>query len=81
MRVALESTIITHGMPYPENVATARAVEGEVRGCGAEPATIAVIDGKIRVGLTDEGLEWVEVDSEFAAPPHMTFELLESLCG
>ena len=59
VRVALESTIITHGMPYPENVATARAVEADVRSCGAEPATIAVIDGKIRVGLTDDELEWL----------------------
>jgi pseudouridylate synthase len=57
--VALESTIITHGMPYPENVATARAVEAEVRAAGAEPATIAVIAGKIRVGLTDDELEWL----------------------
>jgi pseudouridine-5'-phosphate glycosidase len=59
VRVALESTIITHGMPYPENVATARAVEADVRSCGAEPATIAVIDGKVRVGLTDDELEWL----------------------
>ena len=59
MKVALESTIITHGMPYPENVATARAVEAEVRAAGAEPATIAVIGGKIRVGLTDDELEWL----------------------
>jgi pseudouridine-5'-phosphate glycosidase len=58
-RVALESTIITHGMPYPENAATARAVEAEVRAAGAEPATIAVIDGEIRVGLADAELEWL----------------------
>jgi pseudouridine-5'-phosphate glycosidase len=57
--VALESTIITHGMPYPENVTTARAVEAEVRAAGAVPATIAVIGGKIRVGLTDDELEWL----------------------
>ncbi|MCB1428195.1 MAG: pseudouridine-5'-phosphate glycosidase [Nitratireductor sp.] len=50
--VALESTIITHGMPYPHNVETALAVEAEVRTAGAVPATIAVIDGKIRVGLS-----------------------------
>jgi pseudouridine-5'-phosphate glycosidase len=56
-RVALESTIITHGMPYPENVATARAVEAEVRAAGAAPATIAVIGGTIRVGLTGDELE------------------------
>jgi pseudouridine-5'-phosphate glycosidase len=55
--VALESTIIAHGMPYPENVRTAREVEAVIRAHGAEPATIAVIDGRIRVGLSDEQLE------------------------
>lgn len=55
--VALESTIIAHGMPYPENVRTAREVEDVVRSHGAEPATIAVIDGRIRVGLDDVQLE------------------------
>jgi pseudouridine-5'-phosphate glycosidase len=55
--VALESTIITHGMPYPANLETARAVEQVVRDNGATPATIAVIDGAIHVGLTDTQLE------------------------
>jgi pseudouridine-5'-phosphate glycosidase len=55
--VALESTIITHGMPYPQNVETARIVESDVRGEGATPATIAVLDGVIHVGLTDDELE------------------------
>jgi pseudouridylate synthase len=55
--VALESTIIAHGMPYPKNLETARAVEGEVRAGGAVPATIAVMDGAIRVGLDGPGLE------------------------
>lgn len=54
--VALESTIITHGMPYPENVETALAVESVVRANGAVPATIAVIDGAIRVGLDKDEL-------------------------
>ena len=49
--VALESTIITHGMPSPQNLETARAVEAEVRAAGATPATIAVMDGAIRIGL------------------------------
>jgi pseudouridine-5'-phosphate glycosidase len=49
--VALESTIITHGMPFPRNLDAARAAEAEVRAHGAVPATIAVIDGRIRVGL------------------------------
>ena len=54
--VALESTIVTHGMPWPRNVETARAVEAAVRATGAVPATIAVIDGRLRVGLADEAL-------------------------
>jgi pseudouridine-5'-phosphate glycosidase len=55
--VALESTIISHGMPYPQNVQTAREVEQVIRGAGAVPATIAIIDGKICVGLSSEQLE------------------------
>lgn len=55
--VALESTIITHGMPFPENARTAAEVEAVVRDNGATPATIAVIDGVIRVGLEAGALE------------------------
>mmetsp|Transcript_15416 Transcript_15416/g.39340 ORF Transcript_15416/g.39340 Transcript_15416/m.39340 type:complete len:365 (-) Transcript_15416:172-1266(-) len=55
--VALESTIISHGMPYPQNVETARAVEDIVRRGGAVPATIAIIDGRIKVGLSDAHLD------------------------
>lgn len=55
--VALESTIITHGMPYPQNVETARRVEAEVRAHGAEPATVAVMAGAVQVGLDDAALE------------------------
>ena len=55
--VALESTIISHGMPYPQNVEMAKKVEQIVRDNGAVPATIAIMDGKIKVGLTDEDLE------------------------
>ncbi|HBD89976.1 MAG: pseudouridine-5-phosphate glycosidase [Rhodobacteraceae bacterium GWE1_64_9] len=55
--VALESTIITHGMPFPQNVEAARAVEAEVRAHGAVPATIAVMDGQIHIGLTDAALD------------------------
>lgn len=55
--VALESTIITHGMPYPDNLAMARMVAAEIRAEGAIPATIAVIGGKIRVGLDDGALD------------------------
>jgi pseudouridylate synthase len=55
--VALESTIISHGMPYPQNVKTAREVEQIIRDNGAVPATIAIVDGKIKIGLSDEELE------------------------
>jgi pseudouridine-5'-phosphate glycosidase len=57
--VALESTIITHGMPYPENLETARSLESQVRAGGAVPATIAVIGGVICAGLSDQELEWL----------------------
>lgn len=56
--VALESTIISHGMPYPKNVETALAVEEVVRASGAIPATIAIFNGKCHVGLTNEELEY-----------------------
>jgi pseudouridylate synthase len=55
--VALESTIITHGMPYPRNVETALSVEDAVREMGAIPATIAVIEGRFRVGLSSEEID------------------------
>lgn len=55
--VALESTIITHGMPWPQNVETAREVEATIRAEGAVPATIAVLNGRLHVGLTDAELE------------------------
>lgn len=54
--VALESTIIAHGMPFPENLETGRNLEAIIRSNGAVPATIAVFDGKICIGLTDEQL-------------------------
>jgi len=56
--VALESTIISHGMPYPQNVETALEVEKIVRKNGATPATIAIINGKCYAGLTNEQLEY-----------------------
>ncbi|MEL7280028.1 MAG: pseudouridine-5'-phosphate glycosidase [Pseudomonadota bacterium] len=55
--VALESTIITHGMPWPRNFETARAVEDTVRAEGAVPATMAVMDGRLHAGLTGKALE------------------------
>ncbi len=57
--VALESTIISHGMPYPENVKTALMVEQIVRDNGAVPATIAVIGGKLKAGLTRDEIEYL----------------------
>ena len=60
--VALESTIISHGMPYPDNVEMAREVEQIIRDDGATPATIAVLDGVPRIGLDDEGLELLGSD-------------------
>jgi pseudouridine-5'-phosphate glycosidase len=55
--LALESTIITHGMPWPRNLETARSAETAVREAGAVPATMAIIDGVARIGLTDSELE------------------------
>lgn len=62
--VALESTIISHGMPYPKNVETALMVEETVRSNGAIPATIAIINGRIKVGLTDEEIEFLATNEE-----------------
>ncbi len=56
--VALESTIISHGMPYPQNVQTALQVEATVRANGAVPATIAIIGGRLKAGLTPEEIEY-----------------------
>ncbi|MBR4768398.1 MAG: pseudouridine-5'-phosphate glycosidase, partial [Lachnospiraceae bacterium] len=55
--VALESTIISHGMPYPDNVKTALEVESIIRSHGAVPATIAVIGGRLKAGLTEAEIE------------------------
>ena len=57
--LALESTIISHGMPYPQNLETARLCEAEARKHGVEPATVAIIHGKLCAGLTDEELEYL----------------------
>ncbi len=56
--VALESTIISHGMPYPKNVETALMVEDEVRKHGAVPATIAIINGRLKAGLSKDEIEY-----------------------
>ena len=55
--VALESTVITHGLPWPQNLELARRMEATVRAGGASPATIAVLNGEVKVGLSDAELE------------------------
>ncbi len=57
--VALESTIISHGMPYPQNVETALAVEQVVRENGAVPATIAIMGGRLKVGINREEIDYL----------------------
>lgn len=57
--VALESTIIAHGMPYPQNVRTAMAVEAKVRENGAVPATIGILGGRIKIGMTEAEIEYM----------------------
>ena len=57
--VALESTVITHGLPYPENVETAVSMEKAVRRGGAVPATIAIIQGRIHVGMREDQLDYL----------------------
>lgn len=64
--VALESTIIAHGMPYPQNVEMAQKTEEIIRENGAVPATIAIIDGKIQIGLNDEQLELLATADDVA---------------
>ena len=59
--VALESTIISHGMPYPQNVETAMNVEKLIRENGAVPATIAIIKGRLKAGLTAEEIDYLAV--------------------
>lgn len=62
--VALESTIISHGMPFPQNVETALKVEAVIRENGAIPATIAIIDGKFKVGLTEDEIEYLGISGK-----------------
>ena len=62
--VALESTIISHGMPYPKNVETALMVEETVRSNKAVPATIAIINGKLKVGITNDEIEYLATNEE-----------------
>ena len=65
--VALESTIITHGMPYPQNLSMAQNVEAVIRQHGAVPATIAIMDGRFCVGVSGEDLERLALEGGKAA--------------
>jgi pseudouridylate synthase len=62
--VALESTVISHGLPFPQNLETARRMEQTVRDGGGVPATIAVIDGEFNIGLSDPQLEFLATDKD-----------------
>ena len=62
--VALESTIISHGMPYPENIETALMVEATVRSNNAIPATIAIINGRLKIGLTNKEIEFLATNDK-----------------
>jgi pseudouridine-5'-phosphate glycosidase len=64
--VALESTIIAHGLPRPENLQIAREIEGDVRAAGATPATIAIVDGEVRIGLDDDALTAIATGDDIA---------------
>lgn len=81
--VALESTIISHGMPYPKNVETALAVEQMIRDNGAVPATIAILDGRIKIGLTPEEIEILgkSHDAVKASRRDIPFILAKGLTG
>ena len=61
--VALESTLISHGLPHPDNIEVARGAEAAVRAAGAEPATMAVIDGRPHAGLDDAAMERLATES------------------
>ncbi len=81
--VALESTIISHGMPYPKNVETALAVEAMVRQHGAVPATIAIMDGKCHVGLSVEQIEYFGKANNVwkVSLRDMPYVIAKNLCG
>jgi pseudouridylate synthase len=64
--VALESTIIAHGLPHPDNLRVAGEIEAAVRGAGAVPATIAVLGGEVRIGLDDAALERIATGADVA---------------
>ena len=79
--IALESTIISHGMPYPKNVETALAVEDVIRKAGAMPATIGIIDGRIKIGLTEEEVEYMATAKNVLKVSRRDFPLVISQKG
>lgn len=76
--VALESTIISHGMPYPQNIETAKACEEIIREKGAVPATTAIIGGKIKIGLSDEELEFMATSKDIIKASRRDFAYIVS---
>lgn len=76
--VALESTIISHGMPYPQNIETAKACEEIIRENGAVPATTAIIGGKIKIGLSDEELEFMATSKDIIKASRRDFASIVS---
>lgn len=76
--VALESTIISHGMPYPQNIETAKACEEIIRENGAVPATTAIIGGKIKIGLSDEELEFMAISKDIIKASRRDFAYIVS---
>lgn len=76
--VALESTIISHGMPYPDNIETAKLVESTVREQGAIPATIAIVKGRIKVGLSEEELDFIGKESNILKVSRRDFPFVVS---
>uniref|UniRef100_A0A8C8C4J4 Carbohydrate kinase PfkB domain-containing protein n=1 Tax=Oncorhynchus tshawytscha TaxID=74940 RepID=A0A8C8C4J4_ONCTS len=81
--VALESTIITHGMPYPHNLSTAKAVEAIVRTEGAIPATVGLLQGRVHVGLSSEELDYLarSKTSLKVSRRDLPYAISKGLCG
>lgn len=79
--IALESTIISHGMPYPKNVETALAVEDVIRKGGAVPATIGIIEGRIKIGLTRAEIEYMATAENVLKVSRRDFPLVISQKG
>ena len=79
--IALESTIISHGMPYPKNVETALAVEDVIRKGGAVPATIGIIEGRIKIGLTRDEIEYMATAENVLKVSRRDFPLVISQKG